>query len=97
MMFLLAYIGAPPTIGFPAAIAPPATARATTAAALSNLIFITRPPCLIRRGPRPAFDQRGEQLPYGQECRSDATGCIHSHPSERLEGGPATQSVSGDG
>src|SRR4029077_9462515 len=50
MMFLLAYIGAPPTIGSPAAIAPPATARATTAAALSSLNFMMRTPFLSRRG-----------------------------------------------
>src|SRR5262249_30557368 len=50
MMFLLAYIGAPPTIGLPAAMAPPATAKATTAAVLSNLIFIAAPFLLLPRG-----------------------------------------------
>src|SRR5215467_8744925 len=75
MMFLLAYIGAPPTIGMPAAMAPPATAKATTAAVLSNLIFITAP-SVTAAGPRVVLSQCGEHVRYAADCRSDATACI---------------------
>src|SRR5215467_6231891 len=48
MMFLLSNIGAPPTIGSLAAMARPATAKAITALALSNLIFIVGTPFSVR-------------------------------------------------
>src|SRR5262249_53880394 len=77
MMFRLAYIGAPPTMGSPAAIAPPATARAITAAVLSSLIFMIGAPFGLSSWASAALGQCDEHLPYEPGHGLDAARCIH--------------------
>src|SRR6516165_11524037 len=77
MMFLLRNIRAPPTIGSLAAMAPPATAKAITALALINLIFIVGTPFSVRPRASAGPYQCGGHLRYVPNCRSDAVSCIH--------------------
>src|SRR6516164_9688603 len=82
MMFLLSNIGAPPTIGSLAAIAPLATAKAITALALSNLIFIVGIPFSVRPRLRRALSVRRTPA-----LRAELSiGCGVMHPFARRRG-----------
>src|SRR5262245_34754863 len=76
MMFLLAYIGAPPTIGSPAARAPPATVRAIAETALSSLIFMMRAPFCLVAGLGCPWSMRRTSPLRAQE----PIGCTRLHP-----------------
>src|SRR6516162_5760299 len=85
MMFRLAYIGAPPTIGSPAAIAPPATANAMPAAALSNLIFMIRAPLGV--SPRASARPWPARRTFPLRTRT-SIGCSLVHPFSYQAGNP---------